>query len=163
MNINETIDADDADEGYVKIYFQQGELVETLWAKPLGNQRYGLDNSPFYAYSVSWQDIVEAAANTQDGALEFVKVLKKSGYRTVRLILHNVAMESPEGVRLLAPLLQLGCRYEGLYSKLISVSIPPIAVFEEVVEYIKSLSQLDVDWEYADPRYHELFPEGEAK
>jgi hypothetical protein len=153
--MNEPVEEDD---GYVKVCFQQGELVETLWAKPLGNHRYGLDNSPFYAYSVSWQDIIEAAANTQDGALEFVKVLKKSGYRTVRLILHNAAMESVEGTALLAPLLKMGCSYEGLYSKLISVSIPPFAVFEEVVDYVKSLSGQEVDWEYADPRYHELFP-----
>lgn len=27
--------------------------VETLWATGLGDDRYKLDNSPFYAYSVS--------------------------------------------------------------------------------------------------------------
>ena len=155
MSTNES----EENDGYVKVCFQQGELVETLWAKPLGQNRYGLDNSPFYAYSVSWQDIIEAVANTQDGALEFVKVLKKSGNRTVRLILHRVAIESDEGAQLLAPLLKMGCSYEALYDKLVSVSIPPFANFDEVVEYVKSLSGQDVDWEYADPRYHELFPE----
>jgi hypothetical protein len=32
--------------------------VETLWAFDLGEDRYQLDNSPFYAYSVSVGDIV---------------------------------------------------------------------------------------------------------
>ncbi len=34
--------------------------VETLWASPLGNDLYRLENSPWYAYGVSWQDVVEA-------------------------------------------------------------------------------------------------------
>ena len=34
--------------------------VETLWATSLGNDQYRLENSPFYAYSVSWKDVVFA-------------------------------------------------------------------------------------------------------
>ncbi|RYE02048.1 MAG: DUF4265 domain-containing protein [Sphingobacteriales bacterium] len=34
--------------------------VETLWATALGDDQYKLDSSPFYAYSVSWEDIVRA-------------------------------------------------------------------------------------------------------
>lgn len=31
-----------------------------MWATQVGPDRYRLENSPFYAYGVSWLDIVEA-------------------------------------------------------------------------------------------------------
>ncbi len=34
--------------------------VETLWATSLGPDRFRIENSPFYAYSVSWLDVVLA-------------------------------------------------------------------------------------------------------
>ena len=44
--------------------------VETPWAKRLGDNLYELDNSPFYAYNVSWKDAIEALP-APDGMLEF--------------------------------------------------------------------------------------------
>ena len=60
--------------------------VETLWAYDLGNDHYCLDNSPFYAYSVSWQDIVYAPHDEDEGFATFQRVVTKSGNRTVRII-----------------------------------------------------------------------------
>jgi hypothetical protein len=34
--------------------------VGTLWADPVGEDYYKLVNSPSYAYSVSWRDVVYA-------------------------------------------------------------------------------------------------------
>jgi hypothetical protein len=50
--------------------------VETLWATSLGNDQYKLDNSPFYAYSVSWEDIVYAPFDPAEGypAFQSVKI-----------------------------------------------------------------------------------------
>jgi hypothetical protein len=61
--------------------------VETLWAFDLGENRYRLDNSPFYAYSVSVGDVVFAPVDPTDGRPTFKSVLEKSGNRTVRIIL----------------------------------------------------------------------------
>lgn len=33
-----------------------GAMVETLWAAPLGDDRYTRDKSPFHAYGISWQN-----------------------------------------------------------------------------------------------------------
>jgi len=60
--------------------------VETLWATALGYDEYKLDNSPFYAYSVSWEDIVYAPFNESEGFPTFERVVKKSGHRTIRII-----------------------------------------------------------------------------
>ena len=41
--------------------------VETLWATHLGADNYKLDNSPFYAYGVSWEDVVSAPFSSEEG------------------------------------------------------------------------------------------------
>lgn len=45
--------------------------VETLWASALGSDEFKLDNSPFYAYSVSWEDIVYAPVDSIEGIPTF--------------------------------------------------------------------------------------------
>jgi hypothetical protein len=61
--------------------------VETLWATSVGNDTYKLDNSPFYAYGVSWEDVVFAPFTAEEGFPTFERVVTKSGNRTVRVIL----------------------------------------------------------------------------
>ena len=51
----------------------------------------------------------------------------------------------------------LGCTYEGMYSKLFSVDVPPRVPLEAVSDF---LQQEQVEWEYADPKYEDLFPGG---
>jgi hypothetical protein len=66
-------------EHFVKVKFvesdDEGDDVETLWAVALGNNLFRLDNSPFYAYGVSWQDVVEATEEAED-FYEFVRSWK---------------------------------------------------------------------------------------
>src|SRR5438309_647592 len=71
----------------VKVRFsdQSGGNTETLWAIPVDGNLYQLDNSPFLAYGVSWQDIIETRVSS-DQALEYVRCVKKSGNRTIRVI-----------------------------------------------------------------------------
>lgn len=75
-------------DGLVKVQLQgpDGE-VETVWARPLGDHLFELDNTPWYAYGLSWHDVIEARAQTPEGFPEFVRVARKSGHRTVRVIL----------------------------------------------------------------------------
>lgn len=61
-----------------------GASVETLWAAPIGNDYYKLDNSPFYAYGVSWQDTVWAPFDAREGMATFQSVVTRSGHRTIR-------------------------------------------------------------------------------
>src|SRR6476661_1521622 len=74
--------------GMVKIglHAPDGEF-ETMWATPVGPDRYRLENSPFYAYGVSWLDVVEALPDEAAGLPVFVRRVERSGHRTVRLIL----------------------------------------------------------------------------
>jgi len=129
--------------------------VETLWAFDLGNDEYKLDNSPFYAYSVSWQDVVYAPFDTDEERPTFKRVVSKSGNRTVRVILKPPAESGNSSDRVLQGLVALGCSYEGANSAHISVNIPPEVELKGVRQY---LIESKAEWEHADPMHSELSP-----
>ncbi|HEV8482623.1 MAG TPA: DUF4265 domain-containing protein [Blastocatellia bacterium] len=133
-----------------------GVDVETLWALDLGNDHYCLDNSPFYAYSVSWEDIVYAPHDEDEGFATFQRVVTKSGNRTVRIIFDPPVEEGNESDFVLQALVELGCSYEGSSPSYIAVNIPPTVDLQTVRQY---LIEKEARWEHADPSYAELFPD----
>jgi hypothetical protein len=133
--------------------------VERLWATPLDQDRYQLENSPFYAYGVSWRDIIEARPNAPDEWPSFVRVIEKSGHRTIRIILDPPADQSPESQNILDTVVGMGCRYEGAHPGYLAIDIPPEADFAVVYTYLTKTGQR---WEHADPRYSDLYPDEEA-
>jgi hypothetical protein len=138
----------------VKVLMQDGSDVETLWAVPVGHDLYRLDNSPFFTYRVSWQDIVRAEPDL-DGVLSFVDIAEKSGNRTVRVIMQTCETTSEEAKPFLDGLLNLGCSYEGFQPRLISINVPPQIDLQTVADYLIASGHT---WEYADPMYDDLFP-----
>lgn len=132
-------------------------IVETLWATPLGSDHYKLDNSPFYAYGVSWEDTVFAPYDAQEGFPTYHSVVAKSGNRTIRTIADPPVSPGNAADQLLQTLVALGCSYEGADSRCISVNIPAGVELQQVTLY---LIEQDVQWEYADPTYQSLFPGG---
>jgi Domain of unknown function (DUF4265) len=129
--------------------------VETLWATALGNDEYKLDNSPFYAYSVSWEDIVYAPFDPLEERPTFQRVIRKSGNRTVRVIFDPPVEDGNASDQLLRGLVALGCSYEGADRGYMSINIPAEVQLEAVRGYL--ISQ-EANWEHADPHYSELFP-----
>ncbi|WP_328984038.1 DUF4265 domain-containing protein [Thiorhodovibrio winogradskyi] len=130
--------------------------VETLWATSLGGDKYKIDNSPFYAYGVSWEDIVLAPFSEEEQFPTFQSVVSKSGNRTVRVSFDPPIEEGNESDVILKGLVSLGCDYEGANTKYISVNIPPNVSLDEVRQY---LIEKETTWEHADPTYDRLFPE----
>lgn len=129
--------------------------VETLWATSLGNDEYRLDNSPFYAYSVSWEDVVFAPFDATEAFATFQRVLKKSGNRTVRVIFDPPVQDGNESDLVLQGLVNLGCSYEGANRGYMSINIPAAVDLSAVRQYLVAKR---AQWEHADPTYAELFP-----
>jgi hypothetical protein len=127
---------------------------ETMWATPVGPDRYRLENSPFYAYGFSWLDIVEARPEDQSGLPVVVRRVEKSGHRTLRLILLPGTKEAPEQQSVLEELNRFGCTYEGYNPRYFSIDIPPGIAIEPVVDY---LTRNQYQWEYVDPTYDEVY------
>ena len=128
--------------------------VETLWAEPIGEQVYRLDNSPFYAYSVSWSDEVLAPPST-DGLPTFQRVVSKSGNRTVRIRLDPPYEAGNKSAREMQDLVAMGCSFEGSRNHLMSVNIPPELSLTMIREHLISRG---LEWEHADPTYEQLYP-----
>jgi hypothetical protein len=130
--------------------------VETLWATHLGADDYKLDNSPFYAYGVSLEDVVSAPFDSKEGFPTFERIVSKSGNRTVRLLFGTPFETGNESDRVLEGLVALGCSYEGANRKYFSVNIPAAVELDVVRRY---LIEQKATWEHADPTYAALFPE----
>ena len=130
--------------------------VETLWATPIDQHLYRLENSPFRAYGISWLDMVRAEADN-DGVLFFVSIAKKSGHRTIRVIVEKDSNIVPT---LLSQLKSLGCTCEGAFSRLIVINVPPEVELHQVADYLIST---ELQWEYADPTYEEVASEQNKK
>lgn len=143
------------DQGMVKIRFHvhQMDTTETLWAMPVGLDRYRLENSPFFAYGASWQDVVEARVG-DDGVLDYVRRIEKSGNRTLRVIFPDYKIDDSRAERVLAALRDLGCSYEGMQPRLISINVPSKVDLKGVTDFLKRQSGLQ--WEYGDPTYDEI-------
>jgi hypothetical protein len=129
--------------------------VEFPWADHLGGDRYQLKNFPFYAYGVSFNDIVEAHPKYDDDPYPYLtKVLEKSGHRTLRIMLDESIKESKRSVSILDRLSSMDCGYEGMGGKrYFVINVQPQCDFDAVRDY---LNHENVQWEYADPTYDQI-------
>lgn len=140
-------------EGFTKILFRVPaddgtDDVETLWAKPMGDDLYELANLPFFAYGVSWQDTVFAPVDPAEDMPCVERVVSKSGHRTVRLIFEERDRKRGRTDRVLQALVRLGCSHEGADPCFFSVDVPAGVDLEKVCEL---LVEHDLEWECADP------------
>lgn len=93
---------------------------EGLWARPLGEGLFQIDNVPFFAKGIAWGDIVSASELEQE--LRFLAVVRPSGHSTLRLLI-NDEKDVPSVKALLE---KLGCAIERSHIPgLISVDVPP--------------------------------------
>ena len=136
--------------------------TETLWANPAeAPDTYTLDNVPWYAYGVSLGDVVEAHAGA-GGMLEMSRVVRKSGNRTLRVILEVTAPGAewtPESRRLIAGIRERGAAIENMNKKLVAVTAPPVV---DLFALATLIDEAGFEFEYADPTYDELFPDDGA-
>ena len=131
--------------------------VETLWAYALGSDQYKLDNCPFYAYGVSLHDTVFAPLDADEGLPVFVRVISKSGNRTIRVVFDLPVAVGNESQRLLDETISLGCSYEGANPSYIVLNVPAEVQLSRVAE---TLIKSGVTWEHADPTHEELHRDG---
>jgi Domain of unknown function (DUF4265) len=126
---------------------------ETVWATQVAPGRYRLDNGPFFAYGVSWKDVVEARPGDGD-VLEYVRVVRKSGNRTLRVIFNDYHVDDDRARNILRGIRELGCTCERMQPRLVSINVPPEANLDSVTSFLTDLPGLQ--WEYGDPTYEQV-------
>ena len=109
--------------------------IETLWAEPIGDHLYRLDNSPFCAFSVSWRDEVFAPPSP-DGLPTFQRMASKSGNRTIRIRLDPPYEDGNDSAKTMQSLVDMGCSFEGSHNRLMSVNIPAKLSLAKVREHL---------------------------
>jgi hypothetical protein len=101
--------------GMVKVVFPLGSEHpggierERLWATPLPDGTYRIENSPYHAYGISYGD--EVYAKLDSGDLVFFGVARRGGHSTYRVRLPR-GKGHPYFMEFWPRLKSLGCTYE---------------------------------------------------
>lgn len=93
---------------------------EVVWATPVGDGRFQVDNIPLLVFGVSLGDIVEG--RTTDSELELVRVVAHGGHSTYRLMFAD--RDDPSSQHLFREILDLGCGFEELTPRYVTVDVP---------------------------------------
>jgi hypothetical protein len=103
-----------------------------MWARIVGEDRYRLDNSPFYAFGVSAEDVV--SARLEGGFLTFSDVVARGGHSTYRILRLPQASDGAFQ-SYWKQIERLGCTYEqGHPKELFAIDVPPQADIYPVYE-----------------------------
>ncbi|MDR4460535.1 MAG: DUF4265 domain-containing protein [Nitrospirales bacterium] len=95
---------------------------ETLWVQRIGEGRFRIRNSPFFAFGISAEDIVFGEKGS-DGILSEKGISLRGGHSTYRVILREGISEA-NVQKCWEPLELLGCTYEEGPLKLRSIDVP---------------------------------------
>lgn len=131
----------------VKIAIVQGGHAETLWAEPLPEGLYRIDNIPLEIYNVSLGDVV--TGSMRNDLLYGDALFDKSGNQTVRVQIAD-GLSSPAGASLLQLLDARGARYETYGNTVLSANIPPGVDFEDLRLQLTMLKRQGVKFEQLD-------------
>ncbi|MFO0727472.1 MAG: DUF4265 domain-containing protein [Myxococcota bacterium] len=145
-----------ASEGLVEIHVGleaeawHGFDIESLWAEALGDDRYLLRSTPFYAFDLSPEDIVRAKPKSAGSAPTLEEVVERGGTSTYRVFVRR-GIEDPTFEKYFGPLEELDCNYEAADANLASIEVPPQATLEEVYELLEEGESAGV-WEFEEGR-----------
>jgi hypothetical protein len=155
----------------VKIFFEPpgGDedwhtKVESMWATPIdestvpGGSVFRLENTPWYVFGVSWQDLICAELRHETigddtptrpklevDILYFSRVWKHSGHSTYLVFLkEGITTESPKWLERWEALKNTGCSWEGMNAKLIAIDVPSTANLDEVENVLREAEASDV-------------------
>jgi len=121
---------------------------ETLWVENLGDNKYRIDNIPFYVRGLSPDDVVAGKIN--NNILMFDRYVEKSNISVFRIVFFD---RSKMDI-VLSTAVKMGCRWEGSHLKnLYSIEIPRSVDLNEVRNLLNAEASNDVlDYEEASIR-----------
>jgi hypothetical protein len=120
------------------------QTVETLWAVDLGDDLYKLENTPFFARGVAYNDVV--SAERSHGELLFKEVVRPSGHTTVRIIFRDLDVKRETCTALEGK----GGTWEGSpIETLISVDVPPSVRYADIRQFLDEGTRAE-QWDYEE-------------
>jgi hypothetical protein len=125
-----------------------GRASETLWAEGIGDGKYRIRNTPFFAKGIGFLDVIKTKED--DEGLIYVSTVLFSGHSTYRLSL--LQPNNPSQFENCWKALQaLGCTYESGAPEvnLLAVDVPPSADIHAVYGVLES-GESDQVWEFEE-------------
>jgi hypothetical protein len=105
---------------------------EAMWAKPLGDDLYELRNSPFYAYTLNFLDVVRAVPQDSDSKPSIQSVERPSGHRTLWITFSD-SVPDDECLRLASELDQWHASFERAHNRYFAVDVEPDGQLDAVM------------------------------
>lgn len=111
---------------------------ERLRAQPLGENRYRIDNTPWFVRNLSADDVIEALAD--DGVLWATKKIESSGRLTVRVIPLSDGPAHDALKAVMATFAELGAASEGAGPTypVVALDIPPEADHAAILSTLRA-------------------------
>lgn len=113
---------------------------ESMWAEPLGNDLYKIENVPFYAYGLNFHDIVRATSDSDELKPEIRELVKASGHRTFRVFFEK-HLERIEQEEILNSMKDLTISYERANSIYFALDMQPEGDYQAVFDRLDELEQ----------------------
>ena len=125
-----------------------GHASETMWAEPVGGNRYRLRSVPFFARGLSVEDIV---VTEQEAGLPIVTAVSlHAGHSTYRIFLaRDISVGSDDFEKSWKALADLGCTYEQATKRLLGIDVPPHADIHGTYELL-AFGESSGVWEFEE-------------
>ena len=125
---------------------------ERVWAVPLGDDRYCIDNAPWFVRDLAVGDIVRAIPEGPRSNPVFRDMLRPSEHVTIRLVCFRDGALEGDLARALEPFTKLGVYGEGVKQyRMLALDIEPTAPMEHVVALLRG-GAAEGWWEYEEGR-----------
>jgi hypothetical protein len=95
--------------------------AEVLWAAPVNDGTFRLDNIPLLVFGVSLGDVVRVRQSNE--VLEFEEVVARGGHSTYRVMINDP--DDAAAQQHLRAIVTLGCGYEHLTPRFVAIDVPP--------------------------------------
>jgi hypothetical protein len=154
------VDHAQSNEGLVKVVFdvieKDGSVhkTESIWAEPVGDDRYRLRNVPYLVFGFSEQDVV--TAREVEGRLVVSGIAVRGGHSTYRLVLPEDTTED-KFLSDWIPLGNLGCTYERATRRFVAVDVPPHSDIYAVYRALEDGEEVKA-WEFEEGHCGHLAP-----
>lgn len=130
---------------------QQGYRTEGVWAERVGPDEFRILNSPFFAFGVSADDIVNAKQHS--GNYKFDHVVRKGGHSTYRIFLQGGRTVNGEEFQSRWTAIQaLGATFENANDRLLSVDVAPNVDIVRVYDLLRQGGNEGV-WAFEEGNY----------
>ncbi|MEQ8336157.1 MAG: DUF4265 domain-containing protein [Cyclobacteriaceae bacterium] len=130
---------------------------ESMWAEPLGNDLYRIENVPFYAYGLNFHDIVRATADSDELKPEIRELIESSGHRTFRVFFKK-HIEREQQEEILNSMNDLTISYERANSTYFALDMQPEGNYQAVFDRLDELEKQNIlGFETCETRFEGSF------